>query len=129
MCSELKLARHEIESTVQVDTVFDLKIKTWVNSKSSETLTLKTGAQWKGQKLKAEASFSYRFYQAVLASGKTVPDQNFSTGGKISYELPWQVIISADVAYSSPARKAYTYFSEHVTLNTRVDKTVGKCNF
>lgn len=74
-----------------------------------------------------------RYYEkdfwSVFSGGKTVPDQNFSTGGKISYELPWQVIISADVAYSSPARKAYTYFSEHVTLNTRVDKTVGKCNF
>ena len=124
--TEFNFSRNEIEKVVDIDTLTNIKTRSWVNSASSRTFNAKVSASWNGKKLKAEASGNYKQYQATLASGKTVPSKTFSAKAKASYQLPWDLKLSADLAYSSPTRKAYTKVSQYITLNTRLEKSWSK---
>lgn len=123
--TEGRLAHNEIESLIKIDSTKNMKTRTWTNSASSKTLTIKGAVQWKGKKLNASISGNYKFYQATLRSGKSVPDRNYTIKSDVAYHFPWDMTISADISYSSPKKKAYTEISDYYVLNARVEQWFG----
>lgn len=127
--AELNLSRHEIENTVSLDTVYNVKYRSWINSASSRTFNLKLEAAWKGEKLLAEASCNYKQNQTFLTTGKGIPGKKFTVKAKAAYLLPWSLKLSADMEYASPSKKAFTTVYQYYTLNARLEKSHKKFKF